>query len=30
MIDELPEAALMLGKAYMTSLPELDRQRNPT
>ena len=30
MIDELPEAALMTGKAYMTSIPDTDRERNPT
>lgn len=29
-IDELPEAALSAGKAYMASLPDTDRDRNPT
>lgn len=30
MIDELPEAALSIGEAYMASLPDTDRDRNPT
>jgi len=29
-IDELPEAALSIGEAYMASLPDTDRDRNPT
>jgi len=29
-IDELPEAALSLGLAYMSSIPDTDRDRNPT
>ncbi len=29
-IDELPEAALSIGEAYMASLPDTDRERNPT
>lgn len=30
MIDELPEAALSTGMAYMASLPDTDRERKPT
>ena len=30
MIEELPEAALSTGLAYMASLPDTDRDRNPT
>jgi hypothetical protein len=30
MVDELPEAALMNWKAYMTSFPDTDRDRKPT
>jgi hypothetical protein len=30
MIEELPEAALSSGMAYMASLPDTDRDRNPT
>ncbi len=30
LIDELPEAALMLGMAYITQIPDTDRDRNPT
>jgi hypothetical protein len=30
MIDELPEAALSRGMAYMASLPDTNRDRNPT
>lgn len=30
MIDELPEAALSIGEVYMASLPDTDRDRNPT
>lgn len=29
-IDELPEAALSLGLAYMTQIPDTDRDRKPT
>jgi hypothetical protein len=29
-VDELPEAALSLGLAYMSSIPDTDRDRNPT
>ena len=29
-IDELPEAALSLGLAYMSQIPDTDRDRNPT
>lgn len=29
-IDELPEAALSLGLAYMSSIPDTDRDRQPT
>lgn len=29
-IDELPEAALSIGEAYMASLPDTDRDRVPT
>ncbi len=30
LIDELPDAALSIGEAYMASLPETDRGNNPT
>lgn len=30
MVDELPEAALSLGLAYMSQIPDTDRDRNPT
>lgn len=30
MIDELPEAAMIMGKAYMAAIPDSDRERNPT
>lgn len=29
-IEELPEAALSIGEAYMASLPDTDRDRNLT
>jgi hypothetical protein len=29
-VDELPEAGLSIGKAYMASLPDTDRERKPT
>lgn len=29
-VDELPEAALSTGQAYMASLPDTDRERKPT
>lgn len=29
-VDELPEAALSLGLAYMTAIPDTDRERQPT
>jgi hypothetical protein len=29
-VDELPEAALSLGLAYMSQIPDTDRDRNPT
>ncbi|MDR0860104.1 MAG: hypothetical protein LBO09_03865 [Candidatus Peribacteria bacterium] len=29
-VDELPEAGLLLGLAYMASLPDTDRDRKPT
>lgn len=30
MVDELPEAALRSGEAYMASLPDTDREQKPT
>lgn len=30
MVDELPEAALRTGEAYMASLPDTDREQKPT
>lgn len=30
MVDELPEAALSSGMAYMSAIPDTDRDRNPT